>query len=319
MKLFFFRTFAVAMSLRRLFLLLFLAMAAVAPAQEFRCMVQVNYQKLMTTTQQFSTGDTRVYESMKQALEDFVNNRKWTTLELEQQEKIDCSLTIILTEQSSTTDFKGQVQVQLRRPVYNSSYTTGLFNYLESADFAFSYNESQPLEWEPSSFYGNLSSTVAYYLYVMLGIYFDSFAPEGGTSFYEMASTIAQTAQTSNYKGWRSTDSQKARYWFSENHTNSAYAQLRSVYYLYHRQGLDLMTRDQQQARAHILDAMEQLQQLHHDHPGVLSEQQLVSTKIDELVSIFKPAPPEEQARLYRVVKEVSPINISKLKDFSTK
>ena len=288
-------------------------------AQEFRCVVQVNYQKLMTTTQQFSTGDTRVYESLKQALEDFVNSRKWTTLELEQQEKLDCSLSIILTEQSSPTDFKGQVQVQLRRPVFNSAYTTGLFNYLESADFAFTYNESQPIEWDANSFYGNLSSTVAYYLYIMLGVYFDSFAPDGGAAFYEMASTIAQTAQTSSYKGWRSTDSQKARYWFSENHTNSAYASLHTVYYLYHRQGLDLMTRDQQQARAHILEAMELLQQLHHDHPGVLSEQQFVGTKIDELVSIFKPAPPEEQARLYRVVREVSPVNISKLKDFNTK
>lgn len=282
-------------------------------------MVQVNYQKLMTTTQQFSTGDTRVYESLKQALEEFVNTRKWTSLELEQQEKLECTFGLILTEQSSPTDFKGQVQVQLRRPVFNSSYTSGLFNYLESADFSFSYNESQPLEWDPNNFYGNLSSTVAYYLYVMLGLYFDSFAPEGGAPFYDMAGTIAQTAQTSGFKGWRGTDSQKARYWFSENHTNSAYESLHNVYYLYHRQGLDLMTRDQQQARANILQAMEALQQLHRSHPGVLSEQQFVSTKLDELVSIFKPAPPEEQARLYKVVKEVSPVNISKLKDFNTK
>lgn len=307
------------MFLRRLISILLVAMTLPLLAQEFHCMVQVNYQKLMTTTQQFSTGDTRVYESMKQSLEDFINNRKWTTLELEAQEKIECSMSLILTEQSSPTEFKGQLQVQLRRPVFNSSYTSGLFNYLESADFSFTYNESQPIEWDANSFYGNLSSTIAYYLYVMLGVYFDSFAPEGGAVFFDMASTIAQTAQSSNYKGWRATDSQKARYWFSENHTNSAYASLHTVYYLYHRQGLDMMTRDQQKARASILQAMEMLGQLHHDHPGVLSEQQFLSTKIDELVSIFTPAPPEEQARLYRVVQEASPINISKLKDFSTK
>lgn len=311
--------FAFAMTLRRLILPLLLVAVLSASAQEFRCMVQVNYQKLMTTTQQFSTGDTRVYESMKQALEEFINSRKWTTLELEQQEKIDCSISLILTEQSSPTDFKGQIQIQLRRPVYNSTYTSGLFNYLESADFAFTYNESQPLEWDPNSFYGNLSSTLAYYAYIMLGIYLDSFAPMGGTAFFDMASTIAQTAQTSSYKGWRSTDSQKARYWFSENHTNSAYESLHNIYYLYHRQGLDMMTRDQQLARGNILQAMEEVQRLHHDHPGVLSEQQFVAMKIDELVSIFTPAPPEEQARLYRVIQEVSPVNISKLKDFSTK
>ncbi|KWW31611.1 MAG: hypothetical protein AUK63_305 [bacterium P3] len=307
------------MILRRFILPLLCAAVLSVSAQEFRCMVQVNYQKLMTTTQQFSTGDTRVYESLKQALDDFVNSRKWTALDFEQQEKIDCSISLILTEQSSPTDFKGQLQLQLRRPVFNSSYTSGLFNYLESADFAFTYNESQSLEWDAGSFYGNLSSTVAYYLYIMLGIYFDSFAPDGGAGFYDMASVIAQTAQTAGFKGWRGTDGQKARYWFSENHTNSAYASLHTVYYLYHRQGLDLMTRDQQQARAGILQAADLLLQLHRAHPGVLSGQQFVSTKIDELVSIFKPAPPEEQARLYRIVKEISPVNIGKFKDFNTR
>lgn len=307
------------MSLRRFIPMLFLLATLAASAQEFRCMVQVNYQKLLTTTQQFSTGDTRVYESLEQALDDFINARKWTNLEMDPQEKIDCSISLILTEQTSPTEFKGQVQIQLRRPVFNSTYTSGLFNYMESADFAFTYNESQPIEWDANSFYGNLSSTMAYYVYIMLGIYFDSFAPNGGEVFYDVAATIAQTAQTSSYKGWRSTDSQKARYWFSENHTNSAYSALHSVYYLYFRQGLDMMTRDQQQARDNILQAMEQLQQLHHDHPGVLSEQEFVSMKIDELVSIFTPAPPEEQARLYRVIKEVSPVNVSKLKDFNTK
>lgn len=314
-----FRIFASTMTFLRLFLACLLVAPLQLVAQEFHCSVQVNYQKLMTTTQQFSTGDTKVYETMKQAIDDFINTRHWTNLELEQNERIDCSLSLILTEQSSPTDFKAQIQLQLRRPVYNSNYTTGLFNYLESSDFAFTYNESQPIEWDANGFYGNLSSTLAYYAYVMLGLYFDSFAQHGGEGFFDMASTIAQTAQSSSYKGWRGTDGQKARYWFSENHTNSAYEDLHAIYYLYHRQGLDLMTRDQKQARANILQAADLLLQLHRSHPGVLSEQQFVSVKIDELVSIFTPAPPEEQAHLVRVIKEVSPINMSKLKDFSTK
>ena len=125
-------------------------------AQEFRCSVQVNYQKLMSTTQQFESTDKRIFESMKQALEDFINQRRWTTLEMQQQERIDCTFSLILNERTSLTDFKGQISVQMRRPVYNSSYTTGLFNYIETPDFMFVYNESQPLDYDPNTFYGNL-------------------------------------------------------------------------------------------------------------------------------------------------------------------
>ena len=307
------------MRVRCIILLLLCAFVVSLSAQEFRCSVQVNYQKLMNTTQQYSSGDTKVYESMKRAIEDFVNARKWTNLEFDQQEKIDCSMSLILSEQSSPTDFKGQLQVQLRRPVYNSTYTTGMFNYLESSDFNFSYNESQPLEFDMNNFYGNLSSTLAYYLYVMLGYYFDSFGMNGGEPFFDVASTVAQTAQNSGFKGWRATDGQKARYWFAENHTNSAYSALHTIYSLYHRQGLDMMTRNQPQARKSILQAIDALVSLHRSHPNLLSVQQFVDVKIAEIVSIFTPAPAEEQKQVYMAVKEVSPINVTKLKDFATK
>ncbi len=181
-------------------------------AQEFRCSVQVNYQKLMSTTQQFESTDKRIFESMKQALEDFINQRRWTTLEMQQQERIDCTFSLILNERTSLTDFKGQISVQMRRPVYNSSYTTGLFNYIETPDFMFVYNESQPLDYDPNTFYGNLSSAVAYYVYIMLGMYFDSFGQGGGEPFYEMSRTICQTADAQQqYKGWSGRESQKAR------------------------------------------------------------------------------------------------------------
>ena len=121
-------------------------------AQEFRCAVSINNQKLLSTTQSYQSTDKKVFESMKQALEDFINSRRWTNLDLEQHEKIDCSFSIILNERTSLTDFKGQITMQMRRPVYNSSYTTGLFNYIESADFAFVYNESQPLDYDPNTF-----------------------------------------------------------------------------------------------------------------------------------------------------------------------
>lgn len=287
-------------------------------AQEFRCAVQVNYQKLQTTTQQYSSGDTKVFESMKRALEEFVNSRRWTNLEFEQSEKIDCSISIVLSEQSSPTDFKGQFQVQLRAPVFNSNYTTGLFNYMEN-DFQFSYNESQPIDFEPNTFYGNLSSAVAYYLYIMLGIYFDSYGMNGGEPFYDMAGTIAQTAENAGFKGWRSSDGQKARYWFMENHTNSAYSAIHSAYYLYQRQGLDMMTKDQPLARQNIIKALGQLKEAATVRPNLLSVTQYVDVKISEIISIFTPAPAEEQKQVLDIIKVISPINAGKLKTFTSK
>lgn len=302
-------------------ILLAITALSVAQAQEFRCAVSINSQKLLSTQQAYdSGGDKKVFDNMKTAIEDFINGRHWTNIEFEHIERLDCSLTLILSERSSATDFKGQISIQLRRPVYNSSYTTGLFNYIESGNFIFSFNESQPLEFDPNTYFSNLSSTLAYYCYIMLGYYFDSFSPNGGLPFFEMALTIQQTAeqQPSAEKSWTS-DIQKARYWFMENHTNSAYAKLHDVYYRYHRLGLDMMTKDQKQARTNIIQSLKDLQEVHKTRSGLLSTQQFIDVKIAEIVSIFTPAPPEEQKEVYLIIKEISPININKLKDFNTK
>ena len=289
-------------------------------AQEFRCAVQVNYQKLMTTTQQFeSGGDKKVFENMKQAIEDFVNGRRWTNLQMEQVEQLDCSIALILNTRTSATDFTGQLQIQLRRPVYNSTYTTGLFNYMESGVFTFSYNESQPLDFDLGNFYGNLSSTLGYYCYILLGIYFDSYSPGGGEPFYQLAQQVQQAAEGSGYVGWKSSEGAKSRYWFMENHTNSAYAELHDAYYHYHRQGLDMMTKDQTAARQAVIQALRDLQTVHRRRANLLSVTQFVEVKIQEILSIFTPAPQDERQQVYDIIKEVSPINSVKIKEFNSK
>lgn len=301
-------------------LLIFSIFFVTAPAQEFRCGVTVNYQKLQSTTQQYETGDLKIFETMKRSIEDFVNGRHWTNLEFDQVERIDCSISIILSQRTSATDFGGQISVQLRRPVYNSNYTSGLFNYIENGnDFLFSFNETQPLEFDPNSFYDNLSSTLAYYCYIMLGLYFDSYGPNGGQPFFDVAQTIAQTAGAAGYKGWKPSDSQKARYWFVENHTNSAYEALHSVYYYYYRLGLDMMTKDQPTARRNIIQALKYLQQVHKKRSNLLSVTQFLDVNIAEIVQIFTPAPPEEQKEIFDIVKDISPINVVKLKDWNVK
>ncbi|MBO7100580.1 MAG: DUF4835 family protein [Bacteroidales bacterium] len=300
-------------------IMLILTTFCAARAQEFRCVVQVNYQKLMTSTQQYeSAGDKKVFESMKQALEDFINGRRWTNLQFEQQELIDCSVSLILNTRTSATDFTGQLQIQMRRPVYNSTYTSGMFNFMESNNFMFSYNESQPLDFDPNNFYGNLSSTIGFYCYVLLGMYFDSFSSGGGMPFYEMAQQVQQAAEGSGYAGWNSSGG-KNRYWFMENHTNGAYAQLHDAYYNYHRLGLDMMTKDQTAARQAIIQSLRNLQAVNKTRTNLVAVQQFMDVKMQEITSIFTPAPAQEKKEVYDLVKEVSPINAVKIKDFNTK
>lgn len=298
--------------MKKIFLIIILAvMVLSANSQEFRCSVTINSQQIQTTEKQ-------IFETMKQTIEDFVNNRKWTTASFEPHEKIDCNIGLILSERVSLTEFKGQFSIQVRRPVYNSNYTTGLFNYIES-DFQFSFNESQPLEFDVNSFTSNLSSGISYYLYLFLGVYFDSFAMMGGDPFFETARTIAQTAEKSAYRGWRNTDGQKARYWFVENYTNPTYKDLRIANYNYHRLGLDMMTKDQTQARASILSALKSIQKVHQVRTNLLATQIFLDVKLNEVASIFGPAPDMEKKEIYNIVKEVSPINLPKIKDFGGK
>ncbi len=287
--------------------------------QEFRCTVNINSQKLLTTTQQYgSENDKKVFENMKQAIEDFVNGRRWTTMDFQQQEQIECSFSLILNQRTSATDFAGQLSVQLKRPVYNSTYTTGLLNYLEQGNLTFSFNESQPLDFDLNNFSSVLSSVLGYYCYIMLGMYFDSFSPAGGDAFFQLAQQVVQAVNTATYSGWDSKSSRN-RYWFMENHTNSAYAGLRNANYLYHRLGLDLMTRDQAIARQNIIQALENLQQSAKTNPGALSIQQFVDVKIQEIVSIFTPAPADEQQQIYDLVAAISPINTVKVRSFKKK
>lgn len=295
---------------RTLFIATLLALVSLAAkAQEFRCSVSIN-------AQQVQTNEKKVFDAMKQAIEEFVNNRKWTNAEFEPHEKLECNISLILSEQTSLTDFGGQLSVQLRRPVYNSNYTTGLMNFVEP-DFQFSFNESQPLEFDLNTFYNNLSSTIGYYLYIMLGITFDSYGLMGGEAFFETAQTIVQTANKSGYRGWKTTDGQKARYWWMENHTNPNYATLRQAYYYYHRMGLDMMTKDQTEARKNILQALQLVQQTNKKRTNLLGVTMFMDVKISEIVSIFTPAPQEEKKQVYDLVREISPINLNKMKDFN--
>ena len=164
-------------------------------AQELNCNVQV-------TAQQIQGSNRQVFETMQRDLYEFMNNSVWTNHVFSYSERLDCNILINLTDQLSADEFRGTIQVQLRRPAFNTTYNSTMLNFIDNS-FQFRYVEFQPLEFDPSSHKSNLVSVLAYYTYIMLGFDYDTFSPLGGTEFFQMAEKIVQNAQNAPESGWK--------------------------------------------------------------------------------------------------------------------
>jgi hypothetical protein len=273
-------------------------------AQEFNCSVSV-------LAPQIQTSDRKVFETLQTALYEFMNTRKWTNYTFKVEEKIECSFTLTINERPAIDEFKGTLNIQLRRPAYKTSYNSVLLNYIDK-DIQFKYIEFQPLDFAENTFTNNLTSVFAYYAYVCLGFDFDSFSPNGGTPFFEKAQSVVNQAQNVSEKGWKSVESNKNRYWLIENLINSAYSQIRQANYKYHRLGLDQMYENVDKGRLSISDALELLQKAYREKPGLLSVQLFIDAKSDELVNIYSKASPQEKAKIINVLSEIDPANVGK-------
>ena len=292
--------------MKKIFLILTLLIAtSTLFSQEFKVQVSVS-----TTIQ---GTDRKIYENMQKALNEFVNNRKWTNSTYKVEEQIEGSISINIKEHSSQEDFKADfINIQLRRPVYNSSYTTTMLNTQET-DYVFKYQEGAPLEFEQNTYYDNLTSTIAFYLYYFLAIDGDSFAPGGGMQYFQVCQNIVSAAQKSAQKGWKSFENQKNKYWMSENYSNGAYRLMHDVWYNYHLMGLDRMSGESQtEARNSILSAIESLQKVNREKTQLICVQHFIDAKADEIVQIFKNAPDNEKEKVISIMCEINPSNTNK-------
>ncbi len=274
-------------------------------SQELNCQVSV-------ITQNVQVSDKKFFENMQTAIYELINNQRWTNFNYKAQERLDCSITINITELVSRTEFKSQITMQLRRPVFNSNYTTTLINYINT-DFRFTYDDAIPITYDPNSFTSNLTSTLAFYAYIFLGLDGDSFSPNGGKVFFSNAQNIVQVASSSGNKGWKANDGTKSNYSLAENYTNNTYQKLHDANYSYHRKGLDLMSVNQTSARAGILQGLKDIHEVYKQQSGLFAVQLFMEAKIDELISIFTPAPKEEQDVVMNIVRDVNPVSITKL------
>lgn len=275
-------------------------------AQELNCMISLNTQKVDGT-------DKQIFQTLQQAMYEFVNTRKWSNYNFKQEERIECTMFLTINERLGSDEFRGNLNVVIRRPVLNTAYNTVLLNTIDR-HFQFKYVESQPLDYADGTFTSNLTSMLAYYSYIILGFYLDSFSPSGGTPFFEKAQEVVNTSQNTSDPGWKAYDSDKNRYWIVNNYLNAANSGLREFAFRFHRLGLDQMYDKVDQGRNVIGESIEILQKVYAAKPNLYSLQLVFDAKRDEIINIYSDqrVPPMDKTNVTNLLKEIDPANSSK-------
>jgi hypothetical protein len=273
-------------------------------AQELNCRVQV-------AAPTVSNVERRVLDALQTAIRDFMNDRKWTNDTYSFDERIECNLLLTVDEVSNNTRFRGQLQIQSNRIVYNSSYDSPVLNFIDE-DIDFEYIENTILEFQLDQNRGNLSSILAYYAYLIIGMDYDTFSPEGGTPHFSKAQQIVVNAQNSPNAGWKAFESNKNRYWIVENILHQAFKPLRQAMYEYHLQGLDKMYENPNTARVKIAEGINGLRKVHQTRPLSYNMRIFFLAKADEILNIYSEAPPQECNSIFNDLQILDPANISK-------
>lgn len=273
-------------------------------AQELRCQVEVNSQKIEGTNKS-------VFETLQSSIADYMNENKFSNATFSPNEKIECRLFLTVSEYENDR-IKGDLQVQLSRPVYNSSYTTTLMNFKDSK-IDFEYREGDPLTFNETSQQSNLTAILDYYAYLFLGIDFDSFSPLGGQQYYDKAQSVVQAAQSTGEVGWKAFEDTKNRSAVLSTFTDNNTAGIRRLLYDYHRKGLDEMVTSPDKGRAVITESLKEIQGVYKAAPMSVALSMFRDAKMDELVNIYSKAPQTERETAYEILQPIFPTDMERL------
>lgn len=283
-------------------ILLFMLPAALS-AQELNCNVQVSAQKIQGSNRQ-------VFENMQRDIYEFMNNTVWTNTVFSYSERIECNFLITINDQISADEFSGTIQIQLKRPVFNTTYNSTMLNFIDNS-FRFRYVEFQPLEFDPTTHRSSLVSVLAYYAYLVLGFDFDSFSLMGGTEYFQMAEKIVTNAQNAPETGWKPYDGSRNRnrYWLVKNILDKEYEGVRRFVYDYSRNGLDRLESRTPEARASMVESLRYLQDVYRSKPDpfMYLVQIVIDARSEELINIFSESFPEEKSRVVEILTEIDP------------
>jgi len=284
--------------------LLFLAAVLQVGAQDFRCAISINSQKISGTNYE-------KFNQLQQELYKFVNDRKWCQYTFKMDERIECSILINLDNQSGDV-YKANMTLQLQRPVFKSNYKTTVLNFIDKS-VQFNYVDGDPLEYAEGSNLSQLTSLVAFYLNLFLAVDFDTFSQNGGAPYFSKCQEIVNLNQSVVEPGWKTFESgQNNRYWLMENFTNSSYSKFREFLYQYHRLGLDVMSETPDIGRATILESLRLLQQVNQQRSALYLMTIIVQTKQQEIIDVFKEGSPSEKQQAIQIMKQIDPSNATK-------
>lgn len=276
-------------------------------AQELNCQVKINYSQIQGST------NKQIFDQLEKSIFDFMNNtNKWTNNVYNVQERIECNIFISINQQVGTDEYSGSIQVTSVRPVYKSSYKTTILN-VQDDNFQFKFQQFTQIEFNLNKFDNNLTSVLAFYAYVILATDADSFAPLGGTEYWQKAQIIVQNAQSASEAGWQSNQQgQKNRYWLVENTLQPVFKGIRDCSYNYCRTGLDIMWEKVEEGRANILKSLDLLKPVYAARPASYTMQLFFNAKADEIINIFKGATPEEKNKVLETLMTVDPANTNR-------
>ncbi|MEL6651569.1 MAG: DUF4835 family protein [Bacteroidota bacterium] len=273
--------------------------AQVSQAQEVLCNVSINAGRIQS--------DRTVFDNMRETITQYVNFQKWTTDEFTGQERIRCNLQIIVNQRPSPDYFSCSMTFQVYRPVYNTTYETLLLNVSDNL-FNFTYVPFQQMTFTENTYTDNLTALLNYYVFLALGFDYGSFSPNGGDPYFRKAQEIVNLASSaSNEKGWRAGDSDRNRFWLSENLLNSRYKGFHTVLYKYHRDGLDMMESNPNNARRAILDSVKEMQRVARSNPLLMLSKTFTDAKHEELTKVFTKAFVNDKKEFLQIMQELDP------------
>lgn len=278
-------------------------------AQDVNCKVQV-------ILPQVQNADKQIYKEMEKAIYEFINNTKWTNDVIQINERIEFNLIINVKEQIGVDEFKATAQIQSTRPVFNSSYNSTLFNYMDE-DWQFKYILNQPLEFNENEMRSNLTALLAYYTYLVIGLDYDSFSLMGGTPYYQKARMIVNNAQANGGKGWKAFDGTRNRFILVDNLLDNSFKPIRESYYTYHRLGMDLMSQNIENGREEIRLLLPTLLKVAKEKPNSMLLNVFFSSKNEELINMFSGLPSNEKQNVIQMLTEMDPGNSNKYQQIS--
>lgn len=266
-------------------------------AQELQARVTVNHSQIQGT-------DASVFENLQQTLEQFINDRQWTNLQFQKNERIVCNFNITVTKYDQSSNlFTCTALIQANRPVYNSAYTSTLYNN-NDRDFNFEFAQFDQLDFNEEIIDNQLTALIAYYAYLIIGMDLDSFSPMGGEDVLQRCMNLANNAQNLNFTGWKAFDNDRNRFAIINDYLDGAMQPFRQLQYDYYRTGLDEMANNADRGRTNITTALENnLKKCHENRPMSMLPQIWTDYKKDELANIYKgKGTPKEKESVYEIL-----------------